>query len=132
RRVAQSHRQVAQPALVAGAAQRRALRALQELLLAPAEQGSQLAAVQAVARQEVRLRGRPGETVPGTCQLAVVAAEHPVADQRAQLRRNRALELDGQVGNAAARIQLARADDGPGGADVQTGASWMRAAAFPT
>lgn len=118
-RVAQPHRQVAQPTFVAGAAQRRTLGAAEELLLAPEEQFGEFGVVQAVARLEVALPGGAGEAIPWADDLAVVAAEYPVADQWPQLQRNRALVLDGQVGDAASRVQPVGADEGRGRADVR-------------
>ncbi len=70
---------------------------------------------------EIGLFGGFGEAVPGADDLAVVAAEHAVADLVAQLDRDRAFQLDGQVGNAAPRIQYPFADEGFRGADVQAG-----------
>ena len=47
-----------------------------------------------------------GKLVPGTGGQTVVAAIDAVAQQRAQFRVHRALVFDGQIGNAAPRIQL--------------------------
>src|SRR5262249_39794780 len=111
RRVAQSHRDVAQPALVTQAADRRTFGALQELLLGPREQLRQAGTVEPVAGLEVGFgRGRR-ELVPGTDQLAVVAAEHAVADRRAQFLGDRALVLDREVGDAPARVEAVRRGD---------------------
>src|SRR5690606_302082 len=74
-------------------------------------------------RTEVRFAGMSGELVPRAYQLAVVAAEYPVAHRGAQLLGNGALELDGQVGDAAPRIQDIGADKGIGGAAAQAGAA---------
>src|SRR6185295_13052773 len=57
------------------------------------------------------LDARPGEAVPRTDELAVVAAVHAVADKGAQLLRDRALVLDREVRDAAARIELVGAAD---------------------
>jgi len=54
------------------------------------------------------------EPVPGARRQAIVAPVNAVADGRAQLDRDRAFELDGQIGNAAARIDLERRSDGGG------------------
>src|SRR5690606_24980131 len=86
-----------------------------------ARQRRQLAIVQAVTRLEIAFRAGFGEAVPWADQLAIVAAEYPVADQAAQLFGDRALELDGQVGNAPSRIQELRADEGGGRANIQAG-----------
>src|SRR5690554_5670171 len=91
RRVAQPHRQIAQPALIAGTAQRRTGGTLQELLLGPQEQGCQLTVVEPMAGFEIVLVSRRRKLVPGAHQLAVIAAEHSVADGFAQLHRDSAL-----------------------------------------
>ena len=54
-------------------------------------------------------------------QLAIVAAEDAVADQRAQLRGNGGLVFDGQIRDAAPGVQLLRPDDGACGADGHAG-----------
>ena len=74
RRVAQADGEVAQPALVADAPDRRALQAPIELGFGPREQLHQRGAVEAIAGLEVFLRARLGEPVPRTDELAVVAA----------------------------------------------------------
>src|SRR6185295_18738007 len=100
RRVAQADGEVAQPALVADAVDRAAGQAAMKVLLAPAEQLCQFCLVQAIADTEVRLVRKLRVFVPGTRELAVVAAVDAVADQRAKLDRDRALQLDGEVRNA--------------------------------
>src|SRR5690606_13673552 len=65
-----------------------------------------------------RLVGAPGEFVPRTRQLAVVAAEDAVADQRPQVLVDAAFMLDGEVGNAAPRVEPVRRGDRAGGADL--------------
>src|SRR5512135_1368580 len=70
---------------------------------------------------KIRLDGLVGETVPRTDQLAVVAAIDAVADERAQLDGDAALEFDGEVGDATPRVELIRCSDGLGWADVDAG-----------
>src|SRR6266850_7224076 len=84
-RIPQADGEVAQPPLVADAADRRAAQALVELSLRPAEELDQRGAVEAVSRLEVGLGRRFGEAFPGADELAVVAAVDAVADQRPQL-----------------------------------------------
>ncbi|MNR05656.1 hypothetical protein D3C85_1216990 [compost metagenome] len=72
-------------------------------------------------RLEVAFTGGAGEAVPRADNLAVIATEHPVADQWPQVFRDRAFEFDGQVGNAASGIQHIGADEGVGRADVEAG-----------
>src|SRR5690606_2849812 len=108
---------------MANASDRRAFGVLQKLLFLPAEQGDQICLIQLVPRTEVRFAGVSGELVPRAYQLAVVAAEYPVAHGSAQLLGNGALELDGQIGDTATRIQDMGADKGIGGAAAQAGAA---------
>ena len=83
RRIAQRHRDVAQPALVARCGGSPSLRCgCRNSVFVPREQLHQRGAVEVVARAEIRLVGALGELVPGADQLAVVAAEDAVADQR--------------------------------------------------
>src|SRR5258705_513766 len=109
--IAQADGEVAQPLLVADAPDGRALQAPVELGLGPREKLHQRGAVEAVARLEVVLRARPGEAVPRTDELAVVAAVHAVADERAQFFRDGAFVLDREVRDAAARVELVGAAD---------------------
>ena len=68
-----------------------------------------------------------GELVPRADQLAVVAAEDAVAHQGAQFLGNRALQLDGQVGDAAACVELIRRRRMRlGRADIDAGAAACR------
>src|SRR5580700_1443031 len=72
------------------------------------------------------MRSRASELVPGTHQLAVVAAVDAVAKCRAQFLRYRTLQFDREVGNTAARIQAIGCDDGAGragGNACRTGAA---------
>src|SRR5690606_35990240 len=64
-RIAKGHGDIAQPALVAAAADRAALGAAQELVLFPGEQLGQRGLVEVVARAEIRFVGAAGELVPG-------------------------------------------------------------------
>src|SRR3954447_19518417 len=105
-RVTQADRNVAQPALVADAADGRAAQALVEFGLRPAEKVHQGRAVEPMARREIILGRGLREAVPWTDELAIVAAVHPVADERPQLFRYRALVLDREIGDAAPCIEL--------------------------
>ncbi len=67
---------------------------------------------------QVGLVAGRGVPVPGTDLLADVAAEDPVAHLRPELLGDRPLQLDGQVGDAAAGVQLPGAADGVGGAGL--------------
>src|SRR5471032_3514362 len=67
---------------------------------------------------EVALGRGACEAVPRADNLAVVATEHPIADQWSQFFRDRRLQFDGQVGNTTPRIQHIRPDKGSRRADV--------------
>src|SRR5947209_12937326 len=64
-----------------------------------------------------------GKLVPRTNRQAIVAAENPVADQRAQFVRDRPLVLDRQVGDAAPRIEPVRRRKSIGRARVEAAAA---------
>src|ERR1700690_514759 len=89
RRIAESDRDVAQPAFVADAADGAAFRALQEIRFAPGKELDQLRAVEAVPRREILLGGGTRELVPRADQLTVIAAVNATADRGAKLERNR-------------------------------------------
>src|SRR5919197_2770403 len=117
-RVAQAHREVAQPAFVTDAPDRRAGEALVEVALRPAEEFNHGRSIEPIARLEVRFIGRLRKPIPWADELAVVAAVDPVADERPQLFRDGALVLDREIRDAAARIELVRRDDPLRRADV--------------
>ena len=91
----------------------------QKLRLAPSEYLDERRAVETVPYLEVLLYAGAGEFVPRTHELAIVAAVDAVADGVAQLERNRARKLDGEIGDAAPRIQSIGRDDGARGAGRQ-------------
>ena len=70
-------------------------------------------------RLQARLARGLGELVPRAHGEAIVAAEHAVADRGAELGGDVALVLDGQVGDAAARIELVGRGEGVGRANVE-------------
>src|SRR5690606_18410572 len=116
--VAERDGDVAQPAGVAAATDRGALGPAQELVLLPGEQLGQGGPVQVVADPEVGLVVAARELVPGAGELAVVAAEDAVAHQRPQRLVDRALVLDGQVADAAARVEQVGRHDRAGRAHL--------------
>ena len=67
---------------------------------------------------KIRRVGFLRKPVPRADQLTVIAAVNAVTHQRAQRLGDVALVLDGQVGNAASRIQLVWGNDGLRRADV--------------
>src|SRR5688572_15562666 len=122
-RIAERDGDVAEPALVARAAQRRARGALLPFPFGPFEEGDQPGAVEAVADGEVADARRSRELVPRAEELAIVAAEDSVADGLAQRLRYRTAQLDREIRDAAAGIELVRSDDRLRGADVEAGAA---------
>ena len=65
-----------------------------------------------MTHHKILLRRQLGVLVPGADGLTVIATIDAIADSRSQRGRDRALELDGEIGNTAPRIQLIRRDDG--------------------
>src|SRR5439155_12431302 len=74
-------------------------------------------------------RGDRELLVPGTYVLADVAAEQPVAHLDLLGGGERAASLDREIRDAAARVQLARGDEGLGGAGVEAAAAGAAAVA---
>src|SRR6185437_15398336 len=66
------------------------------------------------------VRRGAGEAVPRADREAIVAAIDPVAHQRAQLVRDRAVVLDGEIGDAARRIEPIGCREGVRRADLLT------------
>ena len=81
---------------------------------------------EAVARVEIRQRAALRVLVPGTHQLAVVAAVDAVAQRRAQLDGDGTGVLDRQVRDAAPRVEPVRRDDGARRADRDAGGARRR------
>src|SRR4030095_9062120 len=99
RRIAEAHGDVARPALVADPADRAARHPRLELLPAQSEEVDRGGAVETVANgAEVTFRGRLREAVPRAGELAIVAAVNAIADERTQIFRDRAGELDRRSG----------------------------------
>ena len=72
-----------------------------------------------VAGAERHFAGRHRKFVPRADSETIVAAIDAVADGTAELARDMALVLDGEIGNAAPRIKLIGRGEGIGGADVE-------------
>ena len=104
--IAERYRKVPQPSSKSKTAKRAALALREVLLLGPAEELDEVRGVEAVPDAEVRLGRDPRELVPGANELAIVAAEDPVADRWTERLGNRPMVLDRQVGNAAACVEL--------------------------
>src|SRR3974377_1092636 len=106
-----------------------AAQTLGELCAAPAKQLGERRGIQVMTHLEIRVAGGARELVPRTHQLAVIAAEDAIADPLAQLHRDRAVVLDGEIGNAAARIEAPGRNDRPrrAGGDARLGGATVRA-----
>ena len=82
-----------------------------------------LGARKALARGELGFAALHREFVPRTNRQAIVAAVDAVAHQRPQFARDRAFVLDGQIRNAAPRIEPVRLGERRSRADIETGAA---------
>ncbi len=120
-RIAQRHRDIAQPARVSRAPQGTAFGAFAPFRFGPAEQIHQSGLIQSVPDGKIRLSARAGKLVPGADQLAIVTAENTVAHRGSQFGRDRARCLYGEVADAAARIQRIGCGDRLCRTDVQAG-----------
>ena len=80
-RVTHAHRDVAQPSLITDAMDGAAGEPFVKLAFAPLEELNEAGAVEAISDGEIGFPGRLRKTVPGTYELAVVAAIDAVADQ---------------------------------------------------
>jgi len=76
---------------------------------------------QFVARGEFCLMACLRELVPGAHREAIVAAIDAIADGFSKFARNRALVLDGEIGNAAPCVELVRRGKRGGRADIEAG-----------
>src|SRR5215470_4671679 len=83
-----------------------------EFFRRPAEELRQRSAIKMMANLEIRVRRGACEFVPRAHELTVIASEDAVADRGTQLNRDGTVVLDGEVGDAAAGIELVRRDDG--------------------
>jgi alkanesulfonate monooxygenase SsuD/methylene tetrahydromethanopterin reductase-like flavin-dependent oxidoreductase (luciferase family) len=110
--IAETDRDIAQPALMADAMDGTAGQARGKSRRIPAKQFHQRYIIKAIAHREVGLGTGLCVTIPRTHQLAIVTTVNPVADQWPQRLRNAALQFNGQIGNAAPCIQLIRRDNG--------------------
>ena len=99
--------------------------AVVELLFGPCKEFQQRGRIQLVARREFRVADLR-EAVPRAAELAVVAAVDAIAKQGAELFRDRAVEFDAQVRNAAPGVDLVGGDDGAGRAGVNAGGATAR------
>jgi len=83
------------------------------------KQRRQLGRVAVGRRRKVRLAARQRPMVPRTDLLAYVATEDPIAQRRPQVRRDGTGQLDGQIADAAAGVELPGIDQRAGGTSVE-------------
>ena len=100
------------------AANRAARQAAVEFLFAPGEEFGERCRIETVAHGKIRI-AELCKIVPRATELAVVAAIDAIADQWPQFGRDGSRQLDGQLGNAQAGIDLIGRDDGGGRAGVE-------------
>ena len=121
RGITQAHRDIPQPALVANTPNWRAFGVGQKLVLGPSKKRYKRLGVESVARREVLLRRHLGELIPWTHQLAVIAAEYPIAHRRSVLFGYRCAQLDSEIRNALTCVELIRRDECIGWAYIEAG-----------
>src|SRR5450631_422783 len=98
-----------------------AARVLHELRLAPRKHRDEPHLIQAMAHGEVTFASGAREFVPRANELTVIAAVDPIANGASKLDRDRSLELDGEIGNAAPGVESVGRDNGAGRTGGQTG-----------
>ena len=118
-RVADRDQHIAQKAGAADALDRALGEQRAEAGIIKAGQFGERRRAQRGARRKLRLAAGAREFVPGADRQAIVAAVDAVAHQRPQLARDRALVLDGEIGDAAPRIEPIRRRESAGRADVE-------------
>ena len=121
--IAGGDQHVAHEAVAADALDRRAREQRPEAGIVERQQVGQRRRSQIVAGGELRLRCGLRELVPRADREAVVAAIDAIADRRAEFVRDRPLVLDGEIGDAAPRIEPVGRGKGVGRADVEAGAA---------
>src|SRR6266576_902978 len=118
--IAKRHRNVAQKAAPLGAQNRTTAKALAKVFFIERQERDQFRRVQAGSWLVRRLRGRPRLDIVRANLLADVTTENMVADKRPQCARHPTLKLDGQIGNAAPRIEHVGPDKCTGGTRLKT------------
>src|SRR5262249_5250963 len=114
---------VAHEAVAPGALDRRSGKELAERGIVEEHEIGERRRLQLPACRELRLVAGLRELVPGAHRQAIVAAIYAVADRAAPLARARSCVLDGEGGEAAARIEPVGRRKRRGRADVETGAA---------
>src|SRR5712692_10462665 len=92
--IAESDGEIAQPAFVADPQDCAAGHALSKFVFGPREKVNKLGAIQTVTHLEIRLRRELRVAVPRANELAIVAAEDSVPDERPQFDRDAPFQLN--------------------------------------
>jgi hypothetical protein len=129
--VAKGHGHVAEQAAAFGAGHGRAIKTGAERGFIQNQQVNQFGNGPIGVKFQKRGVGRVGVTPhPRTNFLAGIAAKNPVAQQRAQVNRNIALVLNGEVRNTTVAIQNVGGRKGVGGANSQAAGALAAGAGF--
>ena len=110
---------IAQEAIASGALDRRAAEAGAEGGVVESKKRGERRIVASRSRAQFRLARGLRELVPGTDGETVVAAEDAVAHRRAEARRDVSLMLDGEIGDARARVDAVGRGEGMRGTYVE-------------
>src|SRR5262245_54889086 len=121
--IAEDDAGVAEEAPAARSPQGRVLKAFAEFFFGEAQKFDQIGRVEIRPWLEGEFARWRRLSVPGADLLADVAAEEPVADARPPLIGNGASQLDGQITDAAARVEDAGGGEGIGGTGVEAGSA---------
>src|ERR1035437_8416954 len=120
-RIVDGDQHIAQETIAAGALDRGLGKQRTELRVVEPGELRKPGRAQSLARGELGLAALHRELVPRANRQAIVAAIDAVAYSRAEFMRDRPLMLDGEIRNAAPRIEAVRLRKRRGRADVETG-----------
>ncbi len=112
--IAQRHADIAEEAAALDPLDRRPAKKRPKLRRRRAPGNPATASDAAGRAAKAALAGDRGEAIPRAGVEAIVAAIDAVADERTELERDRAFELDREIGNAATRIEPMRLGDRAG------------------
>ena len=121
--IAGGDQHIAQEAVAADALDRRAGKERAECRVVERQQSASAGSRRSSRAASFASDALPGELVPRAGGQAIVAAIDAVADRLAEFVRDRPLVLDGEVGDAAPRIEPVGCREGVGRAGVEAGAA---------
>src|SRR5215813_15008932 len=99
---------------------RTAAKAAPKLFLIQRQQRNQIGRIKPGSRAVCLFHGRSRLYVIRTDLLTDVTAKNMISHERTKITRNKAFELNRQIGNAASRIQHVGSHESSGGAGFQT------------